>query len=156
MGTKREAGLIDETDTGVTELAVEGVMGSVQPSRGQRGDIAFAWPLLKQIVELGVGTALVVRERDVIAVQATEGTVALIDRAGALCRAKGWVLLKTCDPARDPDRQGSSIDEETVSALARAGGGCLALGAGRVRLTDRQGVLQAARRARIAVVGVAE
>ena len=95
-----------------------------------------------------------VRERDVIAVEATEGTVSLIERAGALCRTKGWVVLKTSDPARDP--QDPPIDVETVSALARAGGGCLALGARRVRLADEERILQAATKARIAVVGVAD
>ena len=47
-------------------------MGSVQPSREHLADIAFGWPLLQQVVELGIGSAMVVRERDVIAVEATE------------------------------------------------------------------------------------
>ncbi|MHC4127244.1 MAG: UDP-2,3-diacylglucosamine diphosphatase LpxI domain-containing protein [Planctomycetota bacterium] len=131
-------------------------MGSVQPSREQRGDIGFGWPLLRQIVELGIGTAMVVRERDVIAVEATEGTVSLIERAGALCRTKGWVLLKTTGPGRDCGTEAPAIDVETVEALARAGGGCLALGAGRVRLTDEARTLEAAAKAKVAVVGVGE
>lgn len=129
-------------------------MGSVQPSREQRGDIGFGWPLLRQIVELGIGTAMVVRERDVIAVEATEGTAALIERAGALCRTKGWVLLKTSDPGRTTEA--SAIDAETIRALAGAGGGCLAVGAGRVRFADEARVLEAARQGNIAVVGVGE
>ncbi len=148
--------MIDTTESSMKGLAVEGVMGSVAPSREQRGDIVFGWPLLQQIVKLGIGSALVVRERDVIAVEATEGTVSLIERAGALCRTKGWVLLKTSDPARDRDPEVSSIDVETISALARAGGGCLALGARRVRLADQDRILRAASRAKIALVGVAE
>ena len=86
LGTKREASLIDTTDATAIRWATEGVMGSVQPSREQRGDIGFGWPLLRQIVELGIGSAMVVRERDVIAVEATEGTASLSERAGALCR----------------------------------------------------------------------
>jgi DUF1009 family protein len=146
--------LIDTTDPGMRELAVEGLMGIVPPSREQRADIAFGWPLLQQIVELGIGTAMVVRERDVIAVEATEGTASLIERAGSLCRTKGWVLLKTSGPARDPGQEHPSIDVEIIRTVARAGGGCLALGAGRVRLTDAARVLETAGRAKIAVVGV--
>ena len=148
--------MIDTTDATAIQWATEGVMGSVQPSREQRSDIAFGWPLLLQIVELGIGSTMVVRERDVIAVEATEGTASLIERAGALCRARGWVLLKTSGPGRNGGSGASSIDVDTISALARAGAGCLALGAGRVRLTDGAQVLEAARRGKIAVVGVAE
>lgn len=146
--------MIETTDPGMRELAVQGLMGVVPPSREQRADIAFGWPLLQQIVELGIGSAMVVRERDVIAVEATEGTASLIERAGSLCRAKGWVLLKTSAPGRDPSAVPPSVDVEIVRAVARAGGGCLALGAGRVRLTDAAQVLEAAGKARIAVVGV--
>jgi DUF1009 family protein len=156
VGTEGERELIDTSDSTTTGLAVEGLMGIVPPSREQRADIAFGWPLLQQVVELGIGSAMVVRERDVIAVEATEGTASLIERAGSLCRTKGWVLLKTSDPARDPGRETPSVDVEIVRAVARAGGGCLALGAGRVRLTDAPRVLETAGKAKIAVVGVGD
>jgi DUF1009 family protein len=156
LGTKREPTLIDAMDSNTNALAAEGVMGSVQPSREHRADIAFGWPLLQQVVELGIGSAMVVRERDVIAVEATESTASLIERAGSLCRTKGWVLLKTSGPTRDPDPEHPVIDVETVQAMARAGGGCLALGAGRVRLDDEAGVLEAAAKAKVSVVGVGE
>ena len=45
---------------------------------------------------------------------------------------------------------------ETVEALARAGGGCLAVGAGRVRLADEARTLEAAAKAKVAIVGVGE
>jgi DUF1009 family protein len=148
--------LIDTTDSTTTGLAVEGLMGIVPPSREQRADIAFGWPLLQQVVELGIGCAMVVRERDVIAVEATEGTASLIERAGSLCRMKGWVLLKTSDPTRQTGVEPPSVDEGIVRAIAQAGGGCMALGAGRVRLTDAARVLDTAGKAKIAVVGVGD
>ena len=148
--------MIETSDSTPKKPVGEGVMGSVQPSREQRADIAFGWPLLQQVVEMGIGSAMVVRERDVIAVEAIEGNAALIERAGSLCRTKGWVLLKTSGATRDPDREHPAIDAETVQAIARAGGGCLALGAGRVTLDDETRVLEAAAKAKVAVVGVAE
>ena len=146
--------MIDTTDHSKRGLAADGLMGTVPPSREQRADIAFGWPLLQQVVEMGIGSAMVVRERDVIAVETIEGTAALIERAGSLCRTKGWVLLKTSGATRDPDREHPAIDAETVQAIARAGGGCLALGAGRVMLDDGARVLEAAAKAKVAVVGV--
>lgn len=129
-------------------------MGSVQPSRLQQADIDFGWPLLEQVVELEAGGAIAVRERDVIAVEAAEGTEAMIDRAGALCHARGWTLLKTAKA--DPDGQADrpSIGVDTIEHLARAGAGCVALGAGRVLLIDTPNVLAAADRAKVAIVGI--
>ena len=76
--------------THITEhLASEGVMGSVRPGRRQQADIDFGWPLLEQVVELAAGGAIAVRERDVIAVEAAEGTAAMIQRAGKLCLYSG-------------------------------------------------------------------
>ena len=114
--------------------------------------IQFGWPLLTEIVKLAVGEAIAVRELDVIAVEAIEGTDALIERAGALCRRRGWTLLATA--GTNVQRQPPTITTATIDHLARGGAGCLAYGAGRVTLDDPAGVLQAADRARIAVVEV--
>jgi DUF1009 family protein len=146
--------LSDTASTSTTKVILEGIAGTLPPSRDQRGDVEFGWPLLQQVVELGIGSAMAVRERDVIAVEATEGTLPLIERAGALCRTRGWVLLKTTCPVPGNSTEASSIGVDLIEAFAAAGGGCLALEAGRVRLTDEVEVLEAAGRARIAVVKV--
>ncbi len=146
--------LIDSMTSIPEHLASEGVMGSVRPGRRQQADIDFGWPLLEQVVELDAGRAIAVREHDVIAVEAAEGTAALIERAAGLCRAKGWTLLKTARADRDPTSDLPTIDVETIERLAEAGGRCVALGAGRVRLIDKAAVLTAADRAKIAVVGI--
>ena len=135
------------------DLAVEGVMGSVQPTREQLADIEFGWPLLLEIVEIEVGLSIAVRERDVIAVEAAESTGSLLERATHLCRAKGWVLLKSSAPAAAPTSF-ATIDVETVELLAAGGGGCIAVAAQRVALSGKAAVLDAADRAKIALLGV--
>jgi UDP-2,3-diacylglucosamine hydrolase len=129
-------------------------MGRVKPTPQQQADIAFGWPLLSQIVELDVSQAIAVRDRDVIAVEAVEGTDALIERAGQYCKAKGWTLLKTAK--RDHDRRADVpvIGVATIERLAKCGAGCVALGAGRVILIDKPAVIAAADRLKIAVVGI--
>lgn len=146
--------LIDSMTHIPEHLASEGVMGSVRPGRRQQADIDFGWPLLEQVVELDAGRAMAVREHDVIAVEAAEGTAALIERAAGLCRAKGWTLLKTARADRAPTSDLPTIDVDTIERLAKAGGRCVALGVGRVRLIDQAAVLTAADRAKIAVVGI--
>jgi DUF1009 family protein len=106
------------------------------------------------MLELDIGQAMAVRERDVVAVEAVEGTAAMIERAGALCRSPGWTLLKTSRPDHDMRADVPTIGAETVEQVARAGGGCIALGAGRVILIDKPKVLAKADELKIAIVGV--
>jgi len=146
--------LIDSTTYIPDHLAVPGVMTRVQPTAAQRADIEFGWPLLAQTVELDIGQSIAVRDRDVVAVEAVEGTDAMIARAGELCRARGWTLLKTASSRHDRRSDVPTIGVQTIQAMASAGGGCIALGTGRVILVDRPSVLAAADRAGIAVVGV--
>ena len=143
--------MIDTTRPILADFTTE-VLGAVTPKGEHHGDVDFGWPLLQQMSGLGIGHAMVVRERDVIAVEATEATATLIERAGRLCRRTGWALLKTCGDGRESD----SVGVETIDALARAGGGCLAIAVDRVPFADKAAVLAAADRARIAVVAVRE
>jgi hypothetical protein len=78
----------------------------------------------------------------------------MIERAGALCRTKGWTRLKTSKPDRDMRADVPSIGVETIRQVKAAGGGCVALGAGRVILIDRPAALPAAGEAGITVVGI--
>jgi DUF1009 family protein len=146
--------LIDSTTYIPDHLATAGAMGKQAPSAAQQADIDFGWPLLEQTVALDIGQAIAVRDRDVIAVEAVEGTDGMIERAGALCRAKGWTLLKTARTDHDMRADVPSVGVETVRRLADAGGGCIALGVGRVILIDKPAVLEAADRRGVAIVGV--
>jgi UDP-2,3-diacylglucosamine hydrolase len=146
--------LIDSTTFIPDHMASEGVMTRRAPTAEQESDIAFGWPLLKQVGSLDIGQSIAVREKDVIAVEAVEGTDRMIERAGELCRRKGWTLLKTARPGHDMRADVPTIGVSTIEKMHAAGGGCIAIGVGRVILVDRPAVLAAADRLGIAVVGV--
>ena len=146
--------LIDSTTYIPDHLASDGVMTRAQPSPSQRGDIEFGWPLLMQTVELDFGQSIAVRDRDVIAVEAVEGTDAMIDRASELCQSPGWTLLKTAKADHDMRADVPTIGLGTIERAAKAGCGCIAIGSGRVILVDKPAVLRAADEMRIAIIGV--
>jgi hypothetical protein len=146
--------LIDSTAYISDHLAAEGAMTRAQPTASQRGDIGFGWPLLTQMVELDIGQSIAVRDRDVIAVEAVEGTDAMIERAGELCQTRGWTLLKTAKANHDMRADVPTIGMATIERAAKAGCGCIALGAGRVILIDKPAVLRAADELRVAIIGV--
>lgn len=148
--------LIDSTTYIPDQMAVEGVMTRLGPTTAQKADIDFGWPLLTQTVELDIGQSMAVRDRDVVAVEAVEGTDAMMDRAGELCAhaKRGWVMLKTAKRDHDMRADVPTIGLGTIERAARLGCGCIALGAGRVIIIDKPAVLAAAEAKGIAIVGV--
>jgi hypothetical protein len=148
--------LIDSTTHIPDHLAGTGTLGNVSPSAMQSADINFGWPLLTQSAALHIGQSIAVRDRDVLAVEAIEGTAALIKRAGSLCKKSGWTLLKTAADDHDMRADVPSIGTKTIEQVAEAGCTCIALGSGRVILLDSPAVIEAANKAGVALVGVSK
>ncbi len=146
--------LIDTTRYIPDHLASPGILTRRQPTAAHQADIDFALPILRGVIGLDVGQAIAVKDRDVIAVEAIEGTDAMIARAGALCRHGGWTLVKAAGPQKDRRFDVPTIGIGTIAALKAAGAACLAVEAGAVILIDKPAVLDAADRSGIAVVGV--
>lgn len=147
--------LLDSTAPIPDEMASIGVMTTRQPSPEQRLDVEFAWPLLSQLLRLDVGQAIAVRERDVIAVEAVEGTDRMVERAGKLCRVKGWTLCKGARLGHDRRSDVPTVGINTIKNLHANGGGCLAIAAGDVIMLDKADMIALADRLGIAIVGVA-
>ncbi|MFW6033411.1 MAG: UDP-2,3-diacylglucosamine diphosphatase LpxI domain-containing protein, partial [Phycisphaeraceae bacterium] len=68
----------------------------------------------------------------------------------------GWLLAKGAPPEKDLRFDVPTVGVQTLENLARSGGRCLALAAGRVILADKAEVLAAADRLGVSVVGVSE
>jgi DUF1009 family protein len=146
--------LLDSTLPIPDELADVGVMTTRQPTPEQRADIEWVWPLLSQLLRLDVGQAVAVRERDVIAVEAVEGTDRMIERAGKLCRVKGWTLCKGARVGHDRRSDVPTVGINTIRNLHANGAGCLALAAGDVIMLDKADMIALGDRLGIAIVGV--
>ncbi len=146
--------MIDSTMPIQDHMAHEGVMTKREPGATQRDDIEFAWPVLLASARLGVGQAIAVREKDIVAVEASEGTAAMIKRAGELCRRGGWTLLKGAGPTHDRRADVPTIGPDTIRALADAGAACAALEAGGVIILDKPKTVALADELGVALVGV--
>ena len=146
--------LIDTTRFIPEHLASEGVMTKREPTASEAADIAFGLPIVLRMGELDVGQSIAVKEREVIAVEAIEGTDKMIKRAGELCANGKWVLIKTAKPKQDMRFDVPTVGLATIENLKACGGSCLAVEAGKVILLDRPALLAAADKAGIAVVGI--
>jgi len=146
--------LIDSTTHLPEHLATQGVLTRRPPTEQQRGDAAFAWPLLREVNQMDIGQAMAVKERDVIAVEAMEGTDRMIARAGELCKHKGWTLIKAGKADQDMRFDVPTVGPTTIENLHKAGAGCLVVEASRVILVDKPALLELADKLKIAVVGM--
>ncbi|MBP7050668.1 MAG: UDP-2,3-diacylglucosamine diphosphatase LpxI [Phycisphaerae bacterium] len=148
-------GVVLENSTMYCEeyLADAGVMTRHKPGTQIEHDIEFGWPLAKKLGELDIGQAIAVKEREVIAVEAIEGTAEMVKRAGQFCKAGGWTLIKTAKPAQDMRFDVPCVGPQTIRDLAAGGGKCLVVEAGKTLVLDKPQTLALADELGVCIVG---
>ena len=145
--------LIDSTTYTADQLATAGVMTRRQPTEDQWIDIRAGWEICRQISRMDIGQSIAIVNRDVIAVEALEGTNAMIERAGGLVKVGGWTLIKVANKQQDMRMDVPTIGVTTIEKLHAARAGCVVLEPGKTVLLEKQKVLELADRFKIAIVG---
>ena len=151
--SQRGITLIDSTTYTRDQLATPGVMTQRQPTESQWIDIRAGWDICQQVSRMDIGQSIAILNRDVIAVEALEGTNAMIERAGQLCKVGGWTLIKVANKQQDMRMDVPTIGVTTLEKLHAARAGCVVLEPGKTVLLEKQKVLELAERYRIAIVG---
>jgi DUF1009 family protein len=134
-------------------LATAGVMTGKQVSPSVESDIEFGWNIVKKLGELDIGQAIAVKEKEVIAVEAIEGTAAMIERAGRLCRSGGWMLIKVSKPQQDMRFDVPCVGPDTIRSLAQNGGKYLVVEADKTIIIDKPETIKLADKLGIAILG---
>lgn len=134
-------------------LASEGLMTKTPVPGSARGDVEFGFRLARNSADLDIGQCIAVKERDIIAVEAMEGTDEMIQRTRLLCRTGGWTLVKVARANQDMRFDVPAVGPETIKHLKHAGCVCLVLEAGRTLILDKPATLDLADRCNIAVLG---
>jgi DUF1009 family protein len=139
------------------ELLVNlGVLTRRRPTAREEADVAFGWDLARKMGGLDVGQSVAVKERAVLAVEAIEGTDRMIARAGELCRAGGFTVVKVAKPRQDMRFDVPAVGTSTVEAIHRAGGRVLAVEAGKTIFLDEAETVALADRYGISIVAWTE
>ena len=134
-------------------LATAGLMTKCQPSSSVKGDIEFGWQIAKRLGELDIGQAIAVKEKEVLAVEAIEGTAEMIARAGQFCKSGGWTLIKVSKPEQDMRFDVPCVGLDTIRSLAKNGGKCLVVEADKTIIIDKPETIELADQLGIAVLG---
>ena len=134
-------------------LADEGLMTRTKVPRAAQDDVEFGWRIARASADLDIGQAVAVRDGDIIAVEAIEGTDAMIRRAGRLCRVGGWTLVKVARPGQDMRFDVPAVGPGTIRNLRDARCACLVVEAGTTLIVDKPATLALADKVGLAVVG---
>jgi hypothetical protein len=138
-----------------------GPLGGLDASAAQRADIARALEVVREIGRLDIGQGAVVCDGLVLAVEAQEGTDAMLGRVADLPAAvRGapgaprGVLAKAPKPGQEERVDLPTIGLGTIHAVARAGLAGVAGEAGRLLVLDRERVIELADELGVFIVGV--
>lgn len=116
-------------------LAGAGVLTARAPSAGEQADLDFGYRAADAVAGLDIGQTVAVKDRAVVAVEAMEGTDAVIARAGALA-GPGVCVVKVGKPDQDMRFDVPVVGLPTLAAMEQAGARVLSVDAGRTLVLD--------------------
>ena len=130
-----------------------GLLAGPEPSAQTWGDIAFGYEKAKVLGACDIGQCVAVHRGVVVAVEAIEGTDALIERAGSLS-TEALTLVKVVKPHQDERLDRPSVGSKTLDMMAKNNFACLAFEAGKTLFFDREQSLANAARYGISIVAL--
>jgi DUF1009 family protein len=143
--------LVDSTTFLDKYLAVEGVMGKRAPNKEERTDIEFGLGIAREVARLDIGQTIAVKDQAVVAVEAMEGTDAVILRAGEITRNRSFVVVKVAKPNQDMRFDVPVIGIPTLETMKQAGATAIHITAKKTLLFDKEELLALADKYRIAI-----
>ncbi|MCI0486310.1 MAG: UDP-2,3-diacylglucosamine diphosphatase LpxI [Blastocatellia bacterium] len=145
--------LVDSTTFLEQFIAREGVLSNRAPTEKERDDIEYGVVIAREIARLDLGQTIAVKDRAVIAIEAMEGTDAVIARAGEIVRHRPFVVVKVAKPDQDMRFDVPVVGAPTIEAMASAGATAIHVTADKTLMLDKDELIALADKNRISVVG---
>jgi len=147
--------LVDSTLLLKDLLAPEGVLTRRPPTGEETRDIEYGQRIASALSEHDIGQSVAVAERACVAVEAMEGTDAMLRRAAALVEGKPLRLVKGSRRRKHMLFDVPVIGPQTIAVMRETRTTALAVNAGRTLLIDRAELIAAANQAEITIIGSA-
>lgn len=144
--------LIDSTHFIKDQLASEGVISKRKPTDEEKQNIEYGLGIAGEIARLDLGQTIVIRARACVAIEAMEGTDAVIRRAGELAKGR-LTVVKVAKPDQDMRFDVPVVGVPTIEAMIGAGATCLSITAAKTLIFDREDMIRSANDHRISIVG---
>jgi len=145
--------LADSTGLLKPLLADEGVMTKRKPSKEERASIDYGRKIAHALAGFDIGQSVAVAERVCVAVEAMEGTDAMLRRAAELVNGRSLTLIKVSTRRKRLLFDVPVVGPETIRVMQETGATALAVDAGRTLLLDRAEMLGMADKIEISIIG---
>ena len=146
--------LVDSTLLLKPLLAPAGAITKRKPDSDEQRDIEYGRKIAHALASLDLGQSVAIADRACVALEAMEGTDAMLRRAASLVEGKRLTLVKASSRRRHLLFDVPVIGPRTIDVMIETNTTALAVDAGRTLLLDREELLAKANAAKIAIVGM--
>ena len=133
--------LLDSTAFLKPLVAREGVLTTREPTDEERADLAYGYGVADAIAGLDIGQTIAVKSAAVVAIEAMEGTDAVIARAGQLAGA-GVRIVKVAKPNQDMRFDVPVVGVSTIETMRTAGATLLSVDAGKTLMIEGDAIVR--------------
>ena len=135
-------------------LAGEGVMTRRKPDSEESANIQYGRRVANALAGFDVGQSVAICERSCVALEAMEGTDAMLRRAASLANGRRLTLVKVARRREHLLFDVPVVGLDTIPVMRETGATALAIEAGRTLMLDKHQMIAAANEAGIAIVGL--
>jgi len=146
--------LVDSTLLLKPLLAPAGAITKRKPDKDEQRDIDYGRRIAHRLASLDLGQSVAIAGGACVALEAMEGTDAMLRRAASLVEGKRLTLVKASSRRRHLLFDVPVIGPGTIDVMKETNTSALAVDAGRTLLLDRDELIQKANDAKIAIVGM--
>jgi len=129
-------------------------MTTRKPTKEETVDIEYGKRVADALAGFDVGQSVAICERACVALEAMEGTDAMLRRAASLVNGRRLSLIKVARRREHLLFDVPVVGLDTIPVLKETGTTVLAVESGRTLMLDKEQLLESAKTAGIAVVGV--
>jgi UDP-2,3-diacylglucosamine hydrolase len=134
-------------------LASPGVMTRRKPDNEEEANIKYGRRVVNAMAGFDVGQSAAICERSCVALEAMEGTDAMLRRAASLVNSRKLTLVKTARRREHLLFDVPVVGLATLPVMRETGTTALAVEAGRTLMLDKEQLIELANEARVAIVG---
>jgi DUF1009 family protein len=135
-------------------LATAGVLTRRKPRKEESTDIEYGRRVANALAGFDVGQSVAICERACVAVEAMEGTDAMLRRAAGLVNGRPLTLVKVARRREHLLFDVPVVGMSTIPVMRETGATALSVEANRTLMLDKEEMLEAADEAGIAIVGL--
>lgn len=135
-------------------LAPAGVLTKRKPDSDEETEIRYGRRVAGALAGFDVGQSVAICDRACVALEAMEGTDAMLRRAASLANGRRLTLVKVARGREHMLFDVPVIGRDTIPVMQETGATALGIEAGKTLMLDKDELLDAANRAGITIVGL--